>query len=700
MSSRIVTTLLQTFAIVLFLPSITAADDGKEPVVKGKPLSEWIKQLEDKDAKQRQAALGVIATLRTAAKPATAAVVLVLEEDTETDLRRRAADVLAAIGPIGREDSGPAVVKALGDKDGAVRKAAASALSNVRPRNIALVPGIVAGLESAEGEARGQLAYALGGFAPVGTGAIEPLVALLGDKEFGARANASAGLRRFGAAALPKLIKALEHENDTVVREAARTLERFGPDAALAAPTLGKLIRDAKPGAREAATALRHIGSGGKAAIPDLLVALQSKNDLLAIAAAEALSGVVGPDTKAGDVKALAAVVKDGNPVRRAAIAEALGWIGPNAAPAVENLVASLNNKEVKEAEAPGVRRNAARAIGRIGPRAKAAIPDLVKALGDPEVADAAADGLAGIGSDAVPELIKLLGGQNTRPALDALERMGPAAKKAVDATIPLLKNADTARDAARALGRIGPDAKAAVTPLRELANGKDRDLSVAAAVALVGIAPNNPAAAKDAEAAFTQALEKLGEDSVNNTAVTQLRAKAVPHLRKALKSDNPDVQRWAARELGKLGLSAADAVPDLIAALGGPNRHDAAVALGDIGPDAKDAAPALLKGLTDAKPEYRAAAAIAAARVAAPKEVLPVLIALAADPNRLRYDPDRLAKALTCFRGDPLAQAALPDLLDLYFSSTLNKPSAELAAAIHALSLDLAKKALIPLPK
>jgi HEAT repeat protein len=59
--------------------------------------------------------------------------------------------------------------------------------------------------------------------------------------------------------------------------------------------------------------------------------------------------------------------------VRRSA-AEALGWIGPKATPA---LVAVLKNED------PALRRAASQALGRLGPDAKTAEAALVEAVGD-----------------------------------------------------------------------------------------------------------------------------------------------------------------------------------------------------------------------------------------------------------------------------------------------------------------------------
>ena len=76
---------------------------------------------------------------------------------------------------------------------------------------------------------------------------------------------------------------------------------------------------------------------------------------------------------------------------------EALGHIGPAAAPATAGLIARLNDAS------PAVRSAAARALGRIGFTAKVAMPSLEKLRSDREdyVREAAAEARRAIAGDA-----------------------------------------------------------------------------------------------------------------------------------------------------------------------------------------------------------------------------------------------------------------------------------------------------------
>ncbi len=117
---------------------------------------------------------------------------------------------------------------------------------------------------------------------------------------------------------------------------------------------------------------------------------------------------------------------------RRAAVA--LGWMGPDAAPAVGELVVALRD------DASAVRREAAWALAQIGPDARAATPALIRALGDniAEVRQNAVRALGAIGADAsvaVPKLKRALKDKHlAAESAVALGSIGAAAKSALPA--------------------------------------------------------------------------------------------------------------------------------------------------------------------------------------------------------------------------------------------------------------------------
>ncbi len=101
---------------------------------------------------------------------------------------------------------------------------------------------------------------------------------------------------------------------------------------------------------------------------------------------------------------------------------------------------------------------------------------------------------------------------------------------------------------------------------------------------------------------------------------------------------DQPGERRLAAVALGKLGVAAAEAIPDLIEALSAEDdslRLHAAEALGLIGRKAKPAVPRLVELLHDDNPMVCEAAAQALGRMGrAAEEALPALAEVAQDPR------------------------------------------------------------------
>jgi HEAT repeat protein len=149
------------------------------------------------------------------------------------------------------------------------------------------------------------------------------------------------------------------------------------------------------------------------------------------------------------------------DPSDRRLAAEALGEIGPAAAPAVAALTKALTDAD------PKVRELSAHALGQIAPAAEPAMAALIKVLADPE-----------------PEL--------RRRAAHALGEIGPAAAPAVAALTKALTDADpwVRRLAAQVLGGIGPAAAPAVAALTRALVDPEPGVGSSAAGALRRIGP------------------------------------------------------------------------------------------------------------------------------------------------------------------------------------------------------------------
>ena len=247
---------------------------------------------------------------------------------------------------------------------------------------------------------------------------------------------------------------------------------------------------------------------------------------------------------------------------------------------------------------------------------------------------------------DAVPELVKLLGGDDRRTATFAawaLGAIGPAAKDAAPALIRAMQKDWGAKHtkwtwcpagfAAWALGRIGYDAKAAVPALAKLlAAGKH---PWATGPALWALSRMGPAA----EPAIPVLLRHVAAPHAAE-ALAGLGAPAVPGLRKALADLRPRNVIGALRALGAMDARAAAAAPDVRKHLGHKDpqvRVRAVWALARIEPEQENALPALIKALGDGHTavRYQAAEGLVRWGWAGKAAVPPLTKVLEGDPRR-----------------------------------------------------------------
>ncbi len=143
------------------------------------------------------------------------------------------------------------------------------------------------------------------------------------------------------------------------------------------------------------------------------------------------------------------------------------------------------------------VRQFAAASLEELGPTAKEAVPALeqtLKSEQDLGICIAASSALAAIGPEAVPALTSALTNavyDKRWPILQALGKLGPAAKEAVPVLMEVLQNQvlhdflGVRREAAETLGKIGPEARAAVPALIKALGDKDWTVRSHAAGAL-----------------------------------------------------------------------------------------------------------------------------------------------------------------------------------------------------------------------
>jgi hypothetical protein len=85
-------------ALAVFFPMGSHAADEKEPVHKGRPLSEWVARLKDKSDPARWEAAFELGNLGAAAAPAVPALIEALKDESK-GCRSHAIKALGKIGP-------------------------------------------------------------------------------------------------------------------------------------------------------------------------------------------------------------------------------------------------------------------------------------------------------------------------------------------------------------------------------------------------------------------------------------------------------------------------------------------------------------------------------------------------------------------------------------------------------------------------
>ena len=156
-------------------------------------------------------------------------------------------------------------------------------------------------------------------------------------------------------------------------------------------------------------------------------------------------------------------------------------------------------------------------------------------------------------------------------------------------------------------------------------------------------------------------------DPEVRRMAVTSLQGlggEAVAPFVQALKDQNADVRHAAATALGRIGLGAIDAIPQLIAAIQDADervRASAAFSLSTFGRHAFEAVPALQKALSDTSAAVRSRAAFTLGQVGpAAKRAVKELARLVSDSDPMVRRNS--ASALGGIGAD--ATAAIPELL------------------------------------
>jgi HEAT repeat protein len=311
------------------------------------------------------------------------------------------------------------------------------------------------------------------------------------------------------------------------------------------------------------------------------------------------------------------------------------------------------------------VRLRALQALRQYGPRALVSLRTLIDMLGDQdrEIQDNTRIALLNLGPKVFPALASALQDKRARVRAGAASTLGGAnsadiepflpnlieALKDTDAevressagalgalwpcwraVVPVLTNAladkvaEVRIAAARALGRLGPSASSAVPTLINCMESNDERVFLAAVDALQQI-HSEPT---QAIPALVKALKKQGMRNSRPSTIGAIAGfgsrghTAVSHLIPLLGDSDPMTRRMTAYALGRIGLRAKSAVPQLVILLKSETDTDVLAeviqTLGRMGPAAKDCIAALSAIATGSDPDLARLARLALELIAA----------------------------------------------------------------------------------
>lgn len=378
------------------------------------------------------------------------------------------ATAASALGHIGDKNAVPGLVEALDDTNDGVVMFAAQALGQIG------APEALAPLNAR---------FAKGGDVFVRRYVMDSIQAIR-DKQGAAWATRQ-GIKP-GKEGVPALITFLKDKDVAVRRSAAAELVQRDKDAAEAVGALVEALGDPDETVGKAAIEAL-VGIGAPAVEPLLAAVLKGTGESRSKGMATLYQLMAKRDPKTilairPFAKDLAGLLDEKDPLIAQAALTRLGMLGPDAEPAMPQILGKLADQKLGFL--------AALTLGGIGEKA---VPDLLAALKNEnkQVRAFAAFALGQIGVDGsrVMTLSIVFGGPLDAETMDTF-RVGKNAADAVPALMGLLQDPDLVVRlmAVGSLGRMKKDAKAAVPLLKEAAKDKDPSLQKAAQQALNAI--------------------------------------------------------------------------------------------------------------------------------------------------------------------------------------------------------------------
>ncbi len=607
----------------VFVMTISAAAQDKEPTYRGRTLSQWAARAAMKDADVADRGIRALTKLGPQVKNAVPALIHVIRTNA-LDAQERCGPAIAALKAIGA-DGVPALREAL----------IAEGLTG---------PGAVNFIVF--------IARALGEIGPGAKAAIPELIGLLknppsfggfGDGDAISRA-AGAALEKIGPAAVPALLEVLKDAKARWIHRRANDAllkMKLGTETDAAVPALIDALKDKDAELREkAALLLGRIGPRAVAAVPALQGALGNKNETIRVAAAVAM-GRIGPAAKAA-IPALSDGLKDATITAQIKAARAVLGIDLRHSDALAVLAAVLQDKM----GARGDRIEAVMVLAEIGTDDKATAAALAGVLKDPEETIRSAAALALLRVDRRHQAARtVLKSASSNFASEAIRRL-PAA------TVPILSDClkDNDRDlrlrAVKFLSGFDREDRAASNALTEAMKDEDQAVRREAIWTLVDRGVRSPEMA----AIVPDLLRALNQpDSTNHfippgPVLVELGPIAAPALLDALKDEEFTRRDKVATTLGQIdgGPKTVTALLDALkpATVAQPYEVRTGVirGLAEIGPEAKTAIPALIAILRDKREgNLRIEAAKALGEIGGDKTVVAALTEALKDVSTLR---------------------------------------------------------------
>ncbi len=450
-------------------------------------LTAIVAGLKDKEVQVRRAAVRALSMIK-ADRKVTIPLVVDLLKDADPNVATRALHSITEAGA----EAVPALTAALTHPE--ARYWACIALAEMGPQAKDAVPGLIKVLADEQPQNRLQATIALAEIGPVAKSAVLDLTKLLGDKSEPVRNAAVFALGRIGDKTAAEAVAKADKPADAYLHTLCTwALARMNPeDKQKQAAAIGLLATKLGDKDRDAA----HMAARGIAELePTAEVIRPAMEKLLAGADAETADRIFTALASLGSrIMPLAInALKDPSPARRERAMSVMAKVGPEAAPAVPELIKIIQGTDAKH------KIEALFVIGAIGPTASAAAPAAVAALADTDlqVQQTAAYALGKIGpgaKEAVAPLKKLTASTDDLvklTAIWALLQIGPRSDDLVKMALPLLtaglkSTQELVRiEAAISLGEIGKGAATALPALEAAANDPSSSVRGAASEAI-----------------------------------------------------------------------------------------------------------------------------------------------------------------------------------------------------------------------